>query len=88
MTFKEQIKQEVATVFLNEQEFAEVHDIEGQSVLLIMDKDVYNQMSGMNFEGVYQSTVALFIKTGTIERPVVGQIMRLDGNIYLVRDCR
>lgn len=71
--------------FLNQDEFAEIHDINGQNIPCIVDRDVLKQRVS---EGVYSAELVLFVKeTDLGYRPVTGQHLRLDNELYLVYDC-
>ena len=78
-------------VFLNTDEFADLHDIDGQMIKALIDSDILNEYSNDKtemYDGVYRGEIALYVKESDLNyRPVRGQIMRLDGNIYTVKKC-
>jgi len=78
-------------VFLNTDEFADLHDIDGQMIKALIDSDILNEYSNDKtemYDGVYRGEIALYVKESDLNyRPVRGQIMRLDGNIYTVKEC-
>ena len=90
MTLKSQVAADMA-LFLNTDEFADMHDIDGNQVAAIVDEDIIKQRSnrqGGNFDGVYRGEVVLYVKAADLSRrPVRGQAIRLDGRLMLVDDC-
>lgn len=84
MRFKDQLALDTA-VFLNAGEFAGLHDIDGEQITCVFDNDVLQK--GQAVDGVYSSMKKLFIKSADLhDRPVVGQHIRVDGELYLVSD--
>lgn len=87
--FKDYIKSDIDT-FINDDEFAEEHDIEGEIVKCILDEDIDKERNinseTRHFEGVYKKICSLFIKTTDIEEPSIKQSMHIDGFMYLVTD--
>lgn len=91
MSFKDVLAADIANVFLNIDEFAEVHNINGETVPAIVDTDVLKQRSNrqsQNFDGIYKGEVVVFVATTSlVKRPVHGQPLRLDGRLYVVSAC-
>ena len=84
MRFKDQLALDTA-VFLNAEEFADIHDIDGEQVTCVFDNDIFQK--GQAVDGVYNSAKKLFIKASDLpDRPVFGQRIRVDGELYLVAD--
>jgi hypothetical protein len=77
--------------FFNNNEFAEIHNIDGLDVPAIVDSDILKIRSNNKseqYDGVYSGVVAVFVKASDLpERPVFGQHIRLDGKLYLVKEC-
>lgn len=90
MSFKEQVQKDIA-VFLNLDEFAELHDIDGSQVLAVIDNDILKIRSDRQserYDGVYKGEFVVFVKADNLpSRPVYGQHMRLDGRLYQVAEC-
>lgn len=85
--FKNAVKKDVKSVFINHDEFAESHTIDGVSVVCIVDKDITDGRDGreINFEGVFLNTLTIYVSTADIEnRPVEGQYIDFDGETYHV----
>jgi hypothetical protein len=93
MSFKDIIQQDLST-FVNNSEFAEFHDVNGQQLSVVIDKDglkgrprqpadLYNSAAG-----IYLGNVMLYVREMDMEdRPVVDQHLRLDGKLYRVTSC-
>ncbi|NLU09438.1 MAG: hypothetical protein GXW90_00560 [Tepidanaerobacter acetatoxydans] len=85
--FKDFIKKDIKT-FINFDEFAEIHDIDGENIECILDEDIFKERNlnsqTRHFEGVFVNQVSLFIKKEDKERPSIGQQMHIDGRMYLV----
>ncbi|NLT94862.1 MAG: hypothetical protein GXW85_04900 [Clostridia bacterium] len=79
------------SVFLNLEEFAEIHNINGVDVPAIVDSDTYKILSNNKserFDGIYSGEVAIFVKACDLpHRPVFGEHLRLDDKLYLVKEC-
>ncbi len=78
-------------IFFNQDEFAELHEIDGREIEAIVDSDILkirSQNKYERFDGVYKGEVAVFIRASDFpNRPVFGQPMRLDGKLYTVVEC-
>ena len=87
--FKDAIKNDVKTVFINQDEFAEIHSVNGADVSCIIDKDITAGRDGreVNFEGVFVNTLTIYVSSTDMDpRPVEGEILYLDGETYIVRN--
>ncbi len=78
-------------VFMSTNEFAEVHNIDGVDLPVIIDEDILKIRSedkSEQYEGLYSSRIAIFVRvTDLPERPVFGQQIRIDGDLYTVIKC-
>ncbi|MFX3673290.1 MAG: hypothetical protein ACE3JQ_02415 [Paenisporosarcina sp.] len=76
--------------FLNPNEFANLHTLDGVEVLLIIDDDMLmerKQNSIHSGEGVYNGEKIIHIATSYLgAKPVEGKKMKLDGKLYKVTD--
>jgi hypothetical protein len=90
MSFKEQIAADMAA-FLNVDEFGQIHNIDGNEILLVSDSDLTKSRTNSqsnNFDGIYTGEIAIFVRAADLSsRPVFGQLMRLDGKPYIVSEC-
>jgi len=85
MNFKDQIQDDISNIFLNEEEFAEDHNIDGQQILCIIDED--KSISNKN-DGVFLIRRSLFVKESDLGyRPVPDQKLNIDGEYFYVMDC-
>ena len=89
--FKDQVAADIKQVFINPLEFAEPHNINGIDMMVVIDKDVLNERLSVTntqyVEGVFKDEMLLYIDAKDMPRkPVIGEILRLDGEIYLVSD--
>lgn len=84
MSFKDQLAADMAA-FINPKEFADAHNIDGQSILCTIDED---KSSKNNYDGVYIVRRRLFVSlAGLGYRPVPEQKMNIDNQNYFVVDC-
>ncbi len=88
--FKDFVKCDLET-FINLDEFAEIHHIDGAPVKSIIDSDVlqiYSNVKAEQYDGIYRSVLALYVKEDDLGyRPVRDQHLDIDGSIYIVDEC-
>lgn len=95
ITFKEQIALDNSAVFINMDEFAEEHDLNGSICKCILqDISVADNLSTagsadlLEYAGVFGSRVQVNCLKGDLpEEPVNGQAFHIDGKYYLVESC-
>ncbi|MCM0759603.1 hypothetical protein M7775_13675 [Sporomusa sphaeroides DSM 2875] len=91
MSLKDMMAADIAAVFLNPDEFAEMHEIDGQQILCVVDEDISKQRSNRqseNYDGIYQRELTLFISESDLGyRPERDQKMTVDGEWYKVLNC-
>lgn len=94
MTFKEQIASDNQNIFLNTEEFADVHVINGVSMpcqidsneLIEREKHV-NYRQGMYGDGVYIKELLLYVRADDFGAlPAVGRSLTLDRKTYIITD--
>lgn len=87
--FKDAVSKDAEMVFINEDEFADKHVINGREVLCIVDENEINEAKwtlNNPVEGVFDHTFTIYIRTGVLERcPVENEVLRLDGKLCFVR---
>ena len=87
--FKDAVSRDAEMVFVNIDEFADKHVINGREVVCVVDENVIDDVKwtlNNPVEGVFDHTFTIYIRTGVLERcPVENEILRLDGKICLVR---
>ena len=88
MSLKDEILNDINNVFLNLEDFAEEHIIDGKPVICMFDDDALKVRSGSNELSVSESTLLLFAKDSDLPRKVVGDDLLIDGRIYVVDDWK
>ena len=94
MTFKESLYKDLPT-FLNVDEFATTHKltvrgIDYDNVNCSVDKDIIDSAnakqatSSYDREGVFERQIKLFVKSVDIEKPVEGEQLYIDDEMYIV----
>lgn len=83
--FKDAVKADITSVFLNQSEFAEIHKIDGKSIKCILDKNLVEPKEDDSFLGVYENQMTIYVEDGVIDLPKEGQILTVDGSLHLVR---
>ena len=90
-TFKECLEQDLDT-FINMDEFAEEHDLNGTMTLCVVqsptDRDIFLQQRDLQgFDGIYGKQVIVHVKKSDLpELPPEQQVFRLDGETYMVSE--
>lgn len=84
--FKEMIAKDMRSVFINQTEFAEEHTIDGNRVLLVLDRDIYSERRESRREdGVYVNYATFFVDEAVLGyRPVENQLIVFDGHQAIV----
>ncbi|MBE3586565.1 MAG: hypothetical protein IMW94_10535 [Thermoanaerobacter sp.] len=93
MSFKDTIQKDIG-IFFNLDEFAEVHDIDGRDVPVVVDADIlkerprYSTGRFVAVDGVFLGDLVIYVRSADLGyHPVVGQFMRLNGELYRVTKC-
>ncbi len=99
MTFKEILKNDVKNIFLNTEEFAEKHIINGQEITAVVcDNELYREFSGgsgniaVKFPGenlrggmgIYGGMISIYISAEDFGKPLPGSQLDFDGKLYIV----
>lgn len=91
MNFKQLMAEDIHDVFLDANEFAFEHDINGQQVLCVVDEDIFKKRGtrqSENYDGIYARQLTLFIAESDLGyRPERDQKMTVDGEWYMVINC-
>jgi hypothetical protein len=88
--FKDYINNDL-DIFLNQNEFAEIHKVNGFDMPIIWDKDLLKERQAKIFQetGLYQIDVLFHVKKENIGyKPVVGEMMVIDNDTYRVSDIQ
>lgn len=88
MSFKDQIKQDLADVFLNLDEFADLHRIEGKEVPVVIDSDIMaklNKIGDNRIHGMDEADMVIMGKASDLpENLDPGRLLNVDGRELLV----
>ena len=89
MYLKDEILSDIDNVFLNLEDFGEIHTIDNKEVVCMIDDDALKVRSGSNDLSVSESTLLLFAKEIDLKtRKVTGDDIIIDGRIYIVDDWK
>lgn len=88
MSFKDQIKQDLSDVFLNLDEFADLHRIEGKEVPVVIDSDIMAKLSKIGdnrIHGMDKADMVIMGKASDLpENLDPGRLLNLDGREVIV----
>lgn len=88
MSFKDQIKQDLSDVFLNLDEFADIHRIEGKEVTVVIDSDMLEKLSKIGdnrIHGMDEADMVIMGKASDLpENLDPGRLLNLDGREVIV----
>lgn len=92
MTFKDIIKNDIDTTFLNEDEFAEKHVVDGKEMTIIVDNNEMLEREKRYKEqlekGTFVKQMLIYVKASEFGRlPRIGRLLNLDGKNYTVTDA-
>ncbi len=90
MNMKEAILQDLS-IFVNIDEFAELHEVNGQTIPVVIDADITKKRlryRDESYDGVYSGQVVVYVKSADLPGvPAIGSVFRLDGKMYLVANA-
>lgn len=88
MSFKDQIKQDLSDIFLNLDEFADLHRIEGKEVPVVIDSDIMAKLSQIGdnrIHGMDEADMVIMGKASDLpENLDPGRLLNLDGREVIV----
>lgn len=88
MSFKNQIKQDLSDIFLNLDEFADLHRIEGKEVPVVIDSDIMAKLSKIGdnrIHGMDEADMVIMGKASDLpENLDPGRLLNLDGREVIV----
>lgn len=92
MSFRDQVAADIENVFLNPEEFGEIHNLDGVELLMVMSTSKTRPKSGVssrNYDGIFGDFATVNIRKEDFPRiPKQGENIRLDGKRYTVEECR
>lgn len=87
-SFKEQMEKDFDNTFFNLNEFAELHELDGKNIPVVVDNETLLQLNlgkTADSDGIFQDNKMFFVQKKYLEEePVIGQIMEFDGESYQV----
>ena len=95
MMFKEQIWRDVGSVFMNLDEFSDIHLVNGREMAVQIDSNEmierekhYRNNREMHNDGIYLKELLIYVMAEEFGKlPAVGRILNLDGKAYTVTDA-
>jgi hypothetical protein len=88
VSFKDQIKQDLSDIFLNLDEFADLHRIEGKEVPVVIDSDIMAKLSKIGDNRIHGMDEADMVIMGKVsdlpENLDPGRLLNLDGREVIV----
>ena len=88
MSFKDQIKQDLSDIFLNLDEFADLHRIEVKEVPVVIDSDIMAKLSKIGdnrIHGMDEADMVIMGKASDLpENLDPGRLLNLDGREVIV----
>lgn len=85
MSFKEQLQRDLDTVFLNLDEFAELHFIEGKEIAVVMDDDQLNKLKKGQILGLVEADMLLMGRVADFPANLEpGRLLNVDGRELVV----
>ena len=88
MSFKDQIKQDLSDIFLNLDEFADLHRIEGKEVPVVIDSDIMAKLSKIGdnrIHGMDEADMVIMGKASDLpENLDPGRLLNLYGRDVIV----
>ena len=85
MGFKEQLQKDLDTVFLNLEEFAELHYVEGAEIAVVMDDDKLNKLKTGQILGLVEADMLLMGRVADFPANLEpGRLLNVDGRELIV----
>lgn len=90
--FKQIVRNDNRAVFLNLQEFADLHVVNGREMSVIIDSNELEEREkaykGNHVDGIYKKTLLIYVLAVEFGRmPAVNSLVRLDGTDYRVTNA-
>ena len=91
LSFKQAVSNDISAVFLNQDEFADPHTIDGQPMtVMIDDNELVEREKRMksNMDGIHARQVLIYVSAAEFgPLPAQGRLLKLDGKRYTVLDA-
>ena len=92
-SFKDLVAADISAVYLNGQEFADTHTIDGKPMTVVVDENELLErdkakIMAAQTEGTYKARRLVYVaKADFGPRPAQGAMLTLDGKAYKVKSC-
>lgn len=85
--FKDMVKTDILKVFINVDEFGEVHTVEGKAIPIVVDNDELKERQSGQDIAVAESSTLFYARTRDLpRRRPAGESMNIDGRECLIDD--
>lgn len=85
MSFKQQIAADLDSVFLNLDEFAEIHRVEGAKIPVVVDNDQLNKLKKGQILGLVEADMLLMGKAADFPANLEpGRLLNVDGRELII----
>lgn len=87
MSFKEQIQKDLDNVFLNLDEFAEKHRVEGVEIAVVVDNDQMNKLKQGQILGLVEADMLLMGRAVDFPADLEpGRLLNIDGRELIIEN--
>ncbi len=87
MGFKEMVQKDL-DVFFNQEEFSEIHLINGVQLPVVIDNDQLMKRSKVEYQGISVGQLLFYVKSSLIPEPSQGDPFTFDNKLMYVFDVR
>lgn len=85
MNFKDQLQQDLDDVFLNVDDFAEIHRVEGREISVVVDNDQLNKLKQGQILGLVEADMLLMGRESDFPANLEpGRLLNVDGRELIV----
>lgn len=90
MGFKDMVQEDVKNIFLDPEEFGELHIVDGREMTIIVDENELIEREKKNktlAEGLHKKQLLIYVSAEDFgAEPLVNRLLELDGVYYTVTD--
>lgn len=95
MTFKEQIALDNQNIFINLDEFGDIHNVNGKDMPTLIDTNElidrerrYKFNHSLYADGVYLKEILIYVKRSDFgPLPAIGRLLKVDGKTYTISEA-
>lgn len=93
MNFKDALEKDLSSVFFNANEFAEEHELDGETLDLVVEDTSLEELKGFSrdqldaSQEVFKVFKTIFVKSSDFYVPKVDSILTLDGEEFYVEEA-